>query len=547
MNFPNATINNNKKRRKSQPGRIHSAADQVASEKPTIEAVEIPVAKIDPSPFQPRRKFDADKIKALAASLKTHGQRTPISVRKIGNKSNDHSSTRFELVGGERRFRAAKIAKIKTLRAEVETLSDDDARRLALVDNLEREDLTDVERFRSFRDLLAAGIYKTQKDLAAAVGITTGALSNQLRILELPECVFDAIESGKIFTTHARLLVKYKDHPAIVAKMVSRLIDEYSETDGPHPMSECKWTFERVIDDMTRPAKQGLSFWRANRHTTVHLKAADFKKNPELNVVDFGSGPVCLNVKLFEELNGSASAKKKTPAAADPKTGETKTPAQLATLQRERKRKLANGLFRYKIAVLHTAIAEAFDGCLADFKAADAQRITTSHVLAVMASGYSSAIVGAAIKTGGGKYKIGQYNRLDPFRAAATVDDKKLTATLYRSIAGFWLLDPMGYKSPFQACHVLDAAPDLNITIENQFAPDRGFFDLFTGDQLIALVKEWKATAAVDGDASFRKKTTVGKRDQLGQLVADRLQDADADPFPCPALLSKVSKLDQSR
>jgi ParB family chromosome partitioning protein len=159
--------------------------------------VRLPLAAIRPNPHQPRRRFAQEALEELAASIREKGLLQPLLVRPKGEG--------FELVAGERRFRAAQMAGLSEVPAVVRDLTDQEALELALVENLQREDLSPVEEARGYQALLAMGL--TQEEVAKRVGKARSTVANALRLLQLPEEVLEALERGEITAGHARALL----------------------------------------------------------------------------------------------------------------------------------------------------------------------------------------------------------------------------------------------------------------------------------------------------------------------------------------------------
>ena len=177
-----------------------------ASSLEAAELVHIPVDQIDPNPFQPRRVFDPAEVSALADSLRLHGMLQPIIVRQVGE--------RFQLIAGERRLRASIEAQLHEIPARVFDLDDQRVSELAMVENLQREDLNAIEKAIAFRDYLA-NYGGTQEELASRLGLDRSTVSNLIRLLELPEEVQQAVLSKKISQGHARALLGLPDAEAI--------------------------------------------------------------------------------------------------------------------------------------------------------------------------------------------------------------------------------------------------------------------------------------------------------------------------------------------
>ena len=159
---------------------------------------EIEITSINPGRFQPRTNFNKEKLNELTNSIKKHGVLSPILVRELG-------LNKFEVVAGERRLRASKLANLTTIPCLVDQKKDQDALESALIENLQREDLNAVEEARGY-DRLKREFDLTQDDIALSTGKARSTIANSLRILSLPESVLDLLSSGQIEKGHAKLL-----------------------------------------------------------------------------------------------------------------------------------------------------------------------------------------------------------------------------------------------------------------------------------------------------------------------------------------------------
>ena len=174
----------------------------------------IEVEKISPNPYQPRREFDQAKLKDLAESLRMYGILQPLVVTRKEVYRDGGMSVEYELISGERRLRAAKLAGIAQVPALIRN-GEDDARvklELAIIENLQREDLNPVDRARSF-ERLSKEFGLKQAQIAEKVGKSREYVSNSLRILALPDEMIMALEEGKISEGHTRPLLMLSDRP----------------------------------------------------------------------------------------------------------------------------------------------------------------------------------------------------------------------------------------------------------------------------------------------------------------------------------------------
>lgn len=179
---------------------------------------EVDLLKIKPGRFQPRSNFDKEKLEELTASIKNQGVLSPILVRELGLNE-------FEVIAGERRLRAAKMAGLKTIPCLIDQKEDQDALVSALIENLQREDLNAVEEARGL-DRLKREFGLTQDEVASSTGKARSTVANSLRILSLPASVLELLALGKIEKGHAKLLASISPEEAekLAQKIVSQKI-----------------------------------------------------------------------------------------------------------------------------------------------------------------------------------------------------------------------------------------------------------------------------------------------------------------------------------
>ncbi len=188
-------------------GRGLEAILSVSSSPGTHEELrEVPVASISPNPRQPRRRFEEEALNALAGSLGERGVLQPVLVRPKPEGT-------YELIAGERRWRAAQIAGMKTIPALVRPHDDAAALELALIENMAREDLNPVEEARACAALVEE-LGLTREQVGRRVGRGRVAVSNLVRLLDLPDEVLELLEEGTISEGHGRALLLAKDHAA---------------------------------------------------------------------------------------------------------------------------------------------------------------------------------------------------------------------------------------------------------------------------------------------------------------------------------------------
>jgi ParB family chromosome partitioning protein len=176
----------------------------------------VPIASIRPGRFQPRRGFDDAALDALAQSIREKGLLQPLLVRPLTEED-----TAFELVAGERRWRAAQRVGLHEVPVVVRPLADAEALEIALVENLQREDLSPLEEAEAYRRLIAE-FGRTQKALATAVGKSRSHVANTLRLLSLPEPVRRRLDAGELSAGHARALLAAADPTRLADAVVRR-------------------------------------------------------------------------------------------------------------------------------------------------------------------------------------------------------------------------------------------------------------------------------------------------------------------------------------
>lgn len=175
---------------------------------------QILIIDIKPNPFQPRKIFDEEAMKELSESIKEHGVLQPIILRKKGSK--------FEIVVGERRFRASQLANLESIPSVIRELNDQQMMELAILENLQREDLTAIEEAEAYQNLIEH-LNLTQEQLAFRLGKSRPHIANHIRLLSLPQVVRDAISDGILTMGHGKALLglkKKKNIPLIMQKSV---------------------------------------------------------------------------------------------------------------------------------------------------------------------------------------------------------------------------------------------------------------------------------------------------------------------------------------
>ena len=174
--------------------------EEVSVEKSAYQL--LPIYKVEPNPDQPRRDFDEEELQALADSISEHGIIQPLTVREL-------SSGYYQIIAGERRWRAARMANLSEVPVVVIEADDKKAMELALIENLQRQDLNPVEEALGYRSLME-DYGMTQEDAAKRVGKSRPAVTNALRLLSLNQEVLDKVRSGDLSAGHARAILTVK-------------------------------------------------------------------------------------------------------------------------------------------------------------------------------------------------------------------------------------------------------------------------------------------------------------------------------------------------
>lgn len=169
----------------------------------TEGAVSVRIGEIDPNRDQPRKDFDSEALSELADSISQHGVLQPLLLRPMPTGG-------YRIVAGERRWRAARMAGLTEVPAVIREMTDAEEMLFALIENLQREDLTPLEEARGYRTLIEAQDF-TQEEVSQAVGKSRPAVTNALRLLNLPEDIQQMLEDGEITAGHARTLLSFKN------------------------------------------------------------------------------------------------------------------------------------------------------------------------------------------------------------------------------------------------------------------------------------------------------------------------------------------------
>ena len=196
---------------------FNSIEEKIVESTPKDEIVEVSLNELRANPYQPRKVFDEEKLEELANSIREHGVFQPIIVKKSTVKG-------YEIIAGERRVKASQMAGLETIPAIIRDFSDQDMMEIALLENLQREDLNAIEEANAYKALLDS-LQITQEELAGRLGKSRSHITNMLGLISLPKEVQDMIVTDKISASHARILSKMEDQEQII-NLANKIVDE---------------------------------------------------------------------------------------------------------------------------------------------------------------------------------------------------------------------------------------------------------------------------------------------------------------------------------
>ena len=190
--------------------------EKIVKETPKDEIVEIPLNELMSNPYQPRKVFDEEALRELSLSIKEHGVFQPIIVKK--------SVKGYNIIAGERRAKASELAGLTKIPAIIRDFTDDEMMQVALLENLQREDLSAIEEAKAYKSIIES-LRLTQDELAKKLGKSRSHITNMLGLLRLPLSVQDMVLYGKISMGHARVLSKLESHDQI-EELANKIVSE---------------------------------------------------------------------------------------------------------------------------------------------------------------------------------------------------------------------------------------------------------------------------------------------------------------------------------
>ena len=264
-------------------------------EKPNPKSLnELPIEEIGPGPFQPRKKINEQQLKELSSSIEAQGVLQPIVVRKRAVQDSQ-TGVRYEIIAGERRWRAAQLANLESIPAVVKTISDSDAVAVALIENIQRENLNPLEEANAFNRLIIE-YEMTHQEVANAVGRARASISNILRLLDLPSGVQELLNNAKINMGHARSLLSIQDR--VMQLEVANLVAEKKLS-----VRETEKLVKGIVEGKTKNTKQK----QPKDHDKLNLeKTLTSRLGAKVSIKHnrSGSGTLSINYSSSDELEG---------------------------------------------------------------------------------------------------------------------------------------------------------------------------------------------------------------------------------------------------
>lgn len=257
----------------------YETGGSAASASNTASETKLPVEDIVPNPNQPRIHFNETELRELSESIQEHGVLQPLLVRKHGNG--------YEIIAGERRYQASKLAGLEELPVIIKDVNDEEMLALALIENLQRSDLNPVEEAKGYRQLIdASGM--TQEALSKAVSKSRSAITNSLRLLDLPEVVQQMIFEGKLTAGHARaiLAVPYEDARIRLAEKVVAEGLSVRATENLAPLFSAGETPKTSRPATPQSFKKAARVLRQVFNTNVRVKSSRGKNKIEIEFKD---------------------------------------------------------------------------------------------------------------------------------------------------------------------------------------------------------------------------------------------------------------------
>lgn len=229
---------------------INSIEKNIYETASSEEIMDIPLDQLRPNPYQPRTVFTDEALKELASSIKEHGVFQPIIVKR--------SIKGYEIIAGERRFRASKLAGLETIPAIIRDFTDEQMMEIALLENLQRENLSAIEEAQAYYNL-QANLNLTQEELATKVGKSRSHVTNMLGLLRLPSVVQEMVNKKQISMGHARVLSKLESTEKII-ELAKKIVDENFSVRKLEEMANDTPGMERKVKIERKPSNSNYKY-----------------------------------------------------------------------------------------------------------------------------------------------------------------------------------------------------------------------------------------------------------------------------------------------
>lgn len=229
----------------NEPLNIAEVEEKIINTTPKDQIVNIHLEELRSNPYQPRKNFDEESLNELASSIKEHGVFQPIIAKK--------SIKGYEIIAGERRVKASKLAGLKTIPAIIKEFSDEEMMEIALLENLQRENLSALEEAEAYQSLKTK-LNLTQEELAIKVGKSRSHITNMLGLLTLPSEIKDEVMKGEISMGHARVLSKLEDKEQAIS-LADKVITENLSVRKLEELTTSKDDFHRKKEIAPRQTK----------------------------------------------------------------------------------------------------------------------------------------------------------------------------------------------------------------------------------------------------------------------------------------------------
>ncbi|HQS84438.1 MAG: hypothetical protein B7Y25_04540 [Alphaproteobacteria bacterium 16-39-46] len=269
----------------------------------------LPISQIRPGPFQPRKHFDDQSLEALAQSIRTHGVLQPIVVRQKA-KSPENTTPIYEIVAGERRWRAAQRAGQSFIPVVIQEFLDQEALRIALIENIQREDLTPIEEAEGYKRLIEEGGY-TQEELGSLIGKSRSHIANMLRLNALPSSVKEMVNKGELTAGHVRALLTTENIEQLAHKVLSRKLSVRETEALIQKLKGKDQDTPKLSKELPQGTKKTTYFpqYSDNYPQNTEMLALEnhltslFGLKNNIYVNEAGSGSVVIHFESYEELD----------------------------------------------------------------------------------------------------------------------------------------------------------------------------------------------------------------------------------------------------